>query len=303
MPESLMSTEGLRGVIAAIATPVTSAGKPDCARLISRAGHLLSNGCDGLNLLGTTGEATSFSLVERLSLMEAVSKAGLPLDRFMVGTGAASTSDAAELTRAAAQFGFAGALLLPPFYYKGISDDGVSRYVERVLNTMGSQVIPLYLYNFPALSGVQYSVATVSLLLSRFGTRIAGLKDSSGDLSYAAQIVELSANLSVFPSSESVLLRARAGEFAGCISATANLNAPLCAAAYHGGDEAALERASAARAVFTGLPLVPSIKAVLARVTGEVEWAEPMPPLTRPTQEDLATLWARFAKMPADTWS
>lgn len=299
-----MSTAGLRGVIAAIATPVTPAGKPDCARLIARAEHLLSHGCDGLNLLGTTGEATSFSLAERLSLMEAVAKAGLlPLDRFMVGTGAAATSDAAELTRAAAQFGFAGALLLPPFYYKGISEDGISRYVERVLNALGSLVIPLYLYNFPALSGVQYSVATVSLLLTRFGTRIAGLKDSSGDISYAAQIGRLSPSLRVFPSNEAVLLRARAGEFAGCISATANLNATHCAAAYHEGNEAALERASAARAVFTGLPLVPSIKVVLARTTGEAEWADPAPPLTRPTQAVLETLWARFAQMPADTWS
>ena len=299
----LMSTEGLRGVIAAIATPVTSAGKPDCARLISRAGYLLSNGCDGLNLLGTTGEATSFSLVERLGVMEAVSKAGLPLDRFMVGTGAASVSDAAELTRAAAQFGFAGALLLPPFYYKGISDDGISRYVERVLTAPGSRAIPLYLYNFPALSGVQYSVSSVSLLLTRFGNTIAGLKDSSGDMAYATQIAQLSASLRVFPSNEGVLLRARAGEFAGCISATANLNARHCASAYHEGDEDALKRASAARAMFTGLPLVAGIKAVLARITGEGEWAELVPPLTKPTKEEVETLWARFGQMPADTWS
>lgn len=298
-----MSKDGLRGVIAAIATPVTSTGKPDCARLISRAGYLLSNGCDGLNLLGTTGEATSFSLLERLGLMEAVSKAGLPIGRFMVGTGAAATSDAVELTRAAAQFGFAGALLLPPFYYKGISDDGVARYVEGVLNGLGSLAIPLYLYNFPALSGVQYSIAGVSLLLARFGTRIAGLKDSSGDLSYAARIAQLSASLRVFPSNEGVLLRARAGEFAGCISATANLNARHCAAAFHEGDEKALERASAARAMFTGLPLVASIKAVLARITKEGEWADLVPPLTRPTKEEAETLWARFAQMPADTWS
>ena len=298
-----MSTEGLRGVIAAIATPVTSTGKPDCARLIARAGHLLSNGCDGLNLLGTTGEATSFSLIERLDVMGAMAKSGLPLGRFMVGTGAAATRDAMELTHAAAEFGFAGALLLPPFYYKNVSDDGISRYVERVLSAVRSQGIPLYLYNFPALSGVQYSVATVSLLLSRFGAGIAGLKDSSGDISYAAQIVRLSADLRVFPSSEGVLLRARAGEFAGCISATANLNARHCAAAYHKGDDAAFERASAARAMFTGLPLVAAIKAVLARITGEGEWADPVPPLTRPTREELDTLWARFAKMPADTWS
>jgi len=298
-----MVTEGLRGVIAAMATPVTSAGNPDGVRLIARARHLLCNGCDGLNLLGTTGEATSFSVAERLGLMNAVAKAGLPLDQFMVGTGAASTGDAAELTRTAAELGFAGALLLPPFYYKLISPDGISRYVERVLNAVGSRNLALYLYNFPDLAGVQYSVSTVSLLLSRFGSNIAGLKDSSGDMKYAAEVAQLSRNLRVFPSNEAVLLRARTGEFAGCISATANINARYCAAAYHNGDDAALKRASAARAVFTGLPLISSIKAVLVRITGDPGWADLAPPLTQPTDEESSTLWHRFAQLPADTWS
>lgn len=298
-----MLTKGLRGVIAAIATPVTTAGEPDCARLIARAGHLLSNGCDGLNLLGTTGEATSFSLGERLGVMQAVAKAGLPLDRFMVGTGAASATDAAELTLAAAEFGFAGALVLPPFYYKGITDDGIARYIDHVLSATATRPVPLYLYNFPALSGVQYSVSAVSLLLSRFGSKIAGLKDSSGDMAYAGQIVQLSPHLRVFPSNEAVLLRARAGEFAGCISATANLNAPHCAAAYQLGDEAALTRASAVRALFTGLPLVPGIKAVLARITGDAAWADLAAPLTPPTKEESETLWARFDALPADVWN
>jgi 4-hydroxy-tetrahydrodipicolinate synthase len=298
-----MLTEGLRGVIAAIATPMTEAGEPDCARLVARAAHLLSNGCDGLNLLGTTGEATSFGLHERLRVMQAVAKSNLPLDRFMVGTGAASTTDAAELTREAAGLGFAGALVLPPFYYKGITDDGVTRYIERLLNATSSRPVALYLYNFPALSGVQYSVTAVSLLLARFGNSIAGLKDSSGDIAYAEQIVRLSPRLRVFPSDEGVLLRARAGDFAGCISATANLNAPHCAAAYHRGDQAALARASAVRALFSGLPLVPGIKAVLARITGDAAWTVLAPPLMPPGKDELETLWARVNALPSEMWS
>src|SRR4249920_4200939 len=115
----------LSGVIAAIATPVDEAGEPDIARATTLARFLLDNGCDGLNVLGTTGEATSFSLEQRKRVMTAYRDAGLPLDRLMVGTGAASVADAVALTRHAAELGFAGALVLPPFYYKGVPDDGL----------------------------------------------------------------------------------------------------------------------------------------------------------------------------------
>src|SRR3970040_1231332 len=125
MPES-----NLCGVIAAIATPIDAAGSPDTARATRLARHLLDNGCDGLNVLGTTGEATSFSLDERKRVMSAYAQAGLPLDRLMVGTGAAAIADAVALTRHAAELGFAGALLLPPFYYKSVPDDGLVAYID-----------------------------------------------------------------------------------------------------------------------------------------------------------------------------
>ena len=125
-----MTTSKLQGVIAAIATAVDDKGEPDCARSTALARFLLANGCDGLNVLGTTGEATSFSLEQRKRVMSAYREAGLPLDRLMVGTGAASVADAVALTRHAAELGFAGALVLPPFYYKGVPDDGLVAYVE-----------------------------------------------------------------------------------------------------------------------------------------------------------------------------
>src|ERR1700741_5070082 len=114
---------GLHGLIAAIATAVDPKGEPDCGRSVALARFLLANGCDGLNVLGTTGEATSFSLEQRKRVMTAYKDAGVPTDRLMVGTGAASVADAIALTRHAADFGFAGALLLPPFYYKGVPDE------------------------------------------------------------------------------------------------------------------------------------------------------------------------------------
>ena len=167
----------LRGVIAAIATAVDASGAPDCARSVALARILLANGCDGLNVLGTTGEATSFSTEQRLGVMSAYHAAGLPMDRLMVGTGAAALADAIALTRHAADLGFAGALLLPPFYYKGVPDDGLMAYVEAVLRATLANPIPLYLYHFPAQSGLPWHVGLVKRLLAAFGDRIVGLKD------------------------------------------------------------------------------------------------------------------------------
>ncbi|MEA3027702.1 MAG: 4-hydroxy-tetrahydrodipicolinate synthase, partial [Alphaproteobacteria bacterium] len=128
-----MQSNRLSGVIAAIATAVDADGEPDCARSTALARHLLANGCDGLNVLGTTGEATSFSLEQRKRVMTAYRDAGLPLDQLMVGTGAAAGADAIALTRHAAELEFAGALLLPPFYYKGVPDEGLIAYVDLVV--------------------------------------------------------------------------------------------------------------------------------------------------------------------------
>src|SRR5574340_1006306 len=127
-----MPGTGLSGVIAAIATPVTVDGAPDLDRALALARHLLDHGCDALNVLGTTGEATSFSREERMAVMTAYKENGLPMQRLMVGTGAAAVADAVALTRHAADLGFAGALLLPPFYYKGVPDDGLISDVETI---------------------------------------------------------------------------------------------------------------------------------------------------------------------------
>src|SRR3974377_2516745 len=145
---------GLHGVIAAIATAVDPRGEPDCARSIALARFLLANGCDGLNVLGTTGEATSFSLDQRRRGMNAYAGSGLPLTRMMVGTGAAALADAIALTKHAAELGFARALVLPPFYYKGVADDGLVAVIEAILSATAARPIPLYLYHFPAHSCV-----------------------------------------------------------------------------------------------------------------------------------------------------
>src|SRR5215469_18874900 len=180
-----MTTSKLQGVIAAIATAVDERGEPDCARSVALARFLLAHGCDGLNVLGTTGEATSFSLEQRKRVMTAYRDAGPPLDRLMVGTGAASVADAIALTRHAAELGFAGALVLPPFYYKGVPDDGLVAYLDAIIAATSAKPVPIYLYHFPAQSGLPWHIGLIKRLLDRHGSRIVGLKDSSGDMNYA----------------------------------------------------------------------------------------------------------------------
>jgi len=289
-----MTEARLSGVIAAIATAVDENGEPDCARSTALAKFLLDHGCDALNVLGTTGEATSFSTEQRRKLMSAYREAGLPMQRLMVGTGAAAVRDAVELTRHAAELGFAAALLLPPFYYKGVADDGLVAYVEAIVAATKHRPIPVYLYHFPALSGVPWHVGLVARIVASFGNRIAGLKDSSGDLGFARAAAAVAPGFAVFPSNEAALLEARNGPFAGCISATVNLNADLCARAYRGGDAVALAAAANIRKLFDGKPLIAGVKALLGHVHGDPAWARVMPPLTAFSAADRAVAVAGY---------
>ena len=273
-----MPAKKLSGVIAAVATAVDESGAPDAARSTKLARFLLDTGCDGLNVLGTTGEATSFSLEQRKAVMTAYKQAGLPLDRLMVGTGAAATADAVALTKHAAELGFAGALVLPPFYYKGVPDDGLAAYIDTIMRQTADKPIPIYLYHFPAQSGLPWHVKLIARLLDAHKDRIVGLKDSSGDMDYARAAAGVAKGFDVFPSTEACLTEARTGIFAGCISATANLNADLCQKAWQG-DAAAQDTAVTIRNLFNGKALVSGIKSTLAHIHNDAGWARMAPPL------------------------
>jgi len=284
----------LRGVIAAVATAINDNGVPDHDRALKLARHLLDNGCDGLNVLGTTGEATSFSLSERMGLMSAYRETGMPMNRLMVGTGAAAVSDAIALTRHAAELGFAGALILPPFYYKGVPDDGLVAYIDAIVKATGDKPIPIYLYHFPAQSGLPWHPALIKRLIDAHGQRIVGLKDSSGDMAYAREAAKVAPGFAVFPSNEAALIEARNGAFAGVISATANCNADLCARAWQQGDQTALDQAVTIRKLFDGKALVSGVKVLLAHIHGDPALAKVKPPLTAFPATDKAAVLAGY---------
>lgn len=291
---------GLKGVIAAAATPLKQDFAIDLDRLVAHCGWLLGEGgCDGINLLGTTGEATSFSVEQRIAAMQAISGSGLPLSRFMVGTGAAALDDAVRLTAEAKRLGFAGALVLPPFYYKGIDADGLVGYVSALIERVDAADLPLYLYHFPANSGVPYTPEVVARLRDAFPDTVIGLKDSSGDLDYSAGLAKAHPEFAVFPSAEGALGKAEELGFAGCISATANLTGPWAQQAWSGTGEArasGLAKAAELRGLIAKFPLVASVKAALGLVRGDPGWNRVAPPLSALAPSQVAELGQSLAQ-------
>lgn len=290
----MLAQTRIRGVIAAVATPVDDRLEPDVRALVEHARWLLAHGCDGLNVLGTTGGFASFSVAQRVRVMEAFAASGLDLGAMMAGTGASAFADTVALTEAAVALGFGGALVIPPFYYKNVTEDGVFAYVANLIERTGSDGLRLYLYNFPALSGVPYTVPLVGRLLGAYPGIVAGLKDSSNDAAYAAALHEAFPQLDVFPSSEAVLAAARRSGYAGCISATVNLTAPLAGRVWNGADDSrtgALQRElGAIRAAIGSVPLIPAVHHLVGELRRENVWSRLNPPLHPLTAGERAAL-------------
>jgi 4-hydroxy-tetrahydrodipicolinate synthase len=272
---------GITGVIAAVLTPLDAGWQPDAAKAVAYYGQLLETGCDGLNVLGTTGEAMSLSIEQRLGLMRALSKSGLPLQRMMVGTGSASLADTATLTRAAADLGFGGALVMPPFFYRGPSDDGVLRFFEALVRRTDLAATGLYLYNFPQMSGTTFGPDLVRRIQTV--APLAGLKDSSNDLAYCADLHSRFPALNIFPSSETHLSFAKGAGLGGCISGSIALWAQTAGDLWHApkpGESAALQRQLAAkREAVAAHPLIPAVRYLTALQQGDASWGVPIPPL------------------------
>jgi 4-hydroxy-tetrahydrodipicolinate synthase len=285
----------LNGVIAATVSPLRDDLSIDHDRLIAHCRWLLEPGrCNGINLLGTTGEATSFSREQRLAAMRAMAASGLPLDRMMVGTGAAALHDAAVLTALARDLGFAGALLLPPFYYKGIDAESLIAYVEMLIARAGAEGLRLYLYHIPQNTGVPYPIDAVARLRDRHPDTVIGLKDSAGDLAYSRELARRLPGFDVFPGSEGSLAEARASGFAGCISATTNVTGTLAQTVWRQPDteegRRATAQAVAIREALARYPLVSSVKWALSDMKGDPAFEQPHPPLRRLLPEEKSAL-------------
>jgi 4-hydroxy-tetrahydrodipicolinate synthase len=277
------TTPALQGVIAAAATPFTADGAIDTAAYLNHCRWLLAHGCDGINVLGTTGEANSIGLAARHQLLDIVGASGLPMAQLMVGTGGCALSDTVELTRHAVQCGFAGQLVLPPFYYKPVDDDGMFAFFAQLIETIADDRLRLYLYNFPQLTGIPFSLAVIQRLTRAYPDVVVGLKDSSGDMENAKSIVDACPGFAVFPSSEAVLQKGREQGFAGCISATVNLTSVDAGRVWQTptAPESLTRQAliSQIRAHIASYTLIPAIKYLLRHLYDSPVWERLLPPM------------------------
>jgi 4-hydroxy-tetrahydrodipicolinate synthase len=281
-----------RGVYAAVLTPFGDDLQPNLKAFTAHCRWLLANGCDGLAPLGTTGEANSLSLAQRLAVVEASAAAGLPMERSIVGTGSCALADAVVLTKAVLAAGGRGALLLPPFYYKNPSEDGLFAFFSEVIERVGDARLRLYLYHFPQMSAVPVTPALILRLKSAYGETIAGVKDSSGDWNYTANLLKEIPGFGVYSGSEQFLLANLRAGGAGCISASTNVTAPLAWAVFkvwqRAEAEALQEELTAARLVLQAFPFQGGLKELVARLTGDRQWLNVLPPNRplSPTQRD-----------------
>jgi 4-hydroxy-tetrahydrodipicolinate synthase len=271
------------GVWVPAATPFRADGKIDRPLFVEHCLHLINEGADGLAILGTTSEANSLSLSERLDLLDLLIDEGISPEQLMPGTGSCSIVDAIQLTKAATTAGCAGVLVLPPFYYKAVDDEALFAYFSELIERVGERGLRLYLYHIPPIAQIGFSLHLIERLLKRYGSVIAGLKDSSGNFSNTRAVIEAFPSLRVFPGSESFLLEGLRAGAVGCISATGNINAREIKRAYVGWSSATADLLQAGvtrrRQIVESFPLIPAIKAVLARRYGDPTWRNTRVPL------------------------
>jgi 4-hydroxy-tetrahydrodipicolinate synthase len=277
--------ETIGGVWCPAITPVDDKLAPDVGRFVAHGRWLLEHGCHGLVVFGTTGEANSFSVEERIDLLEAALDAGLPHERILVGTGMCALTDSVQLTSHALSLGVAGVLMLPPFYYKGIPDEALAASFDAVIQRVGSSDFKLFLYNFPKLTGVPITPGLIERLLEQHPRTLAGVKDSSGDWQSTKTLTERFPTLAILPGAETLLLPALRLGGAGCISASCNVNPGGIRAlydAFEAGDdglEERQERLTEVRKILERRPMIPVLKTVIADAHRDPAWRRVRPPL------------------------
>lgn len=295
-------TTRIQGVLTPVVTPFDAQGAIDTKLFVDQCRWLQERQI-GLAVFGTNSEANSMSADEKLDLLDLLVDAGLDASRIMPGTGACDLPTAVRLSRRAVKNGCGGVLTLPPFFYKGVADDGLYRFFAELIEQVGDADLKVYLYHIPPVAQVGFSVALVERLLKAYPKTIAGMKDSSGDWGNTEAMLKSFAKdgFDVFAGSETLLLRTLQHGGAGCISATANVNAvaihELCTGWKTAGAERSQERLNEVRSVFQNFPMVPALKAAIAHWSGQEAWRHVRPPLVRLSDAQRQDLLAALHKV------
>lgn len=294
-----MAELSLRGVFAPTLTPVRADLSIDLPAYLEFCNSLLEGGCHGLVLFGTNSEATSFSARERMDAVDALVEAGIPGSTLVVGSGAASISEAAELTRHAVQAGCRGALTLPPFYYPGVSEEGLFRSFAAIFDRVNDDRLRLFFYHIPQVSGVPLSPGLLTRLARAYPGQAAGVKDSSGSADNLQDLHEVARQFpgfSVFCGTESLLLTNLVGGGGGCISGMANVLPRVIRELYDNWQapdaQERQERTNWIRNVIldSGFNMIASLKAIVADQTARPGWSRVRPPLVDLTEDEQSRL-------------
>jgi 4-hydroxy-tetrahydrodipicolinate synthase len=285
------------GVYSPVVTPFGQDLAPDPARYVRHCRWLISQDV-GLAVFGTNSEANSMSVAEKAGLLDTLIEAGIPPARMMPGTGCAALSDSVELTRHALAKGCHNVLMLPPFYYKGVSDEGLFRSYSEIIQRVGAEGLRIYLYHIPPVSQVPITFALIERLLRAYPGVIAGVKDSSGNWENTKGMLERfqPQGFDVFVGSENFLLANLRGGGVGCITATGNVNPGPIVALYRNwqGADADARQAGldATRAVFAKSSMIPALKAAISIYSGDAGWGTVRPPLVALDADQRAQLAA-----------
>lgn len=273
-----------RKVLAASLTPLRDDSSIDAERFVSHVTWLLANGCDAAVLFGTTGEGNSFSVSERMAAVDSLVEGGIAPTQLLVGTGCCALPDTVELTQHALARGVESVLVLPPFYYKTASDQGIFDTFAKLIEAVGDSRLKIILYHFPKMAVVSFSLELIAKLADSFPQQIVGIKDSTGDKEHTQMLNERFPTLDVYAGSEMFLLDYLRSGGIGCISATANVTAELAAQVRDEMDTAGAEslqmRLSAVRSVFEQFPLTGALKGYLAMESSDDDWTNVREPLS-----------------------
>ena len=288
----------LRGIFAPTLTPVQTDLTPDVGRWIDHCRWLLDSGCHGLCPFGTTSEANSFSVEERMELLEQLVEAGVAPHVLMPGTGCCALTDTVRLTAHSVRLGCAGVLMLPPFYYKGVSDDGLFRSYAEVIERVGDHRLRIYLYHIPPMSQVGISLRLIDRLVAAYPATVVGIKDSSGDWNNLRAILEEFPGFGTFTGNEKFLLQTLQGGGAGSINAVANvIPAPQRELydSWQTPEAATMQREiDQLRTALQGFPTIAALKQIMALIRNDPSWLNVRPPLTMLTPAEVDELLMRI---------
>ncbi len=282
------------GVYPATLTPMNEDLCVNTELLVAHCKWLLSNGANGITLAGTTGEANSLSVAERMITLDAVIAGGIPVEKIIVGTGCCAFPDTVALTTHAVKHGVGGVLLLPPFYYKGVTDDGIFASFDHVIQCVGDASLRIYLYHFPRMSAVPLSMHLIERLLKCYPDQVAGIKDSSGDWDNMRAMVEAFPGFRVFAGSEAFLLDILRAGGVGCISASANVTIGLAGNVYSNWQSEQADRLQShlttVRYKLQEHSFIPILKGLMSIYANHEGWNSMRPPHLPASQNEMEEL-------------